>query len=123
MFIHHALSGTPIEIWGDGTIVRDYVHVSDVARAFLRALDYAGSSRVFNIASGQGRTLSDIVALIRTLSSRPVDVRHRAPRPFDVPSNVLDIARARAELNWTPTIAFEDGVRETFEWALSQRNG
>jgi UDP-glucose 4-epimerase len=122
-FIHRALSGAPIEIWGDGTIVRDYVHVSDVARAFLRALDYGGSSRVFNIASGQGRTLNDIVALIRTLNSRSVEVRHLAPRSFDVPCNVLDIDKARAELGWAPSIAFEDGVRETLEWARARRNG
>jgi UDP-glucose 4-epimerase len=119
-FIDRALREQPIEIWGDGTITRDYIHVADVARAFLRALDYDGSVRIFNVGSGRGRTLNELVSLLKEVVGREVDVRHMPGRAFDVPSNVLAIERARDVLGWVPEVEFESGFRATFDWARSQ---
>ena len=65
-FIHKALRGEPIEIWGDGSVTRDYLHVSDVAAAFVKALDYEGEEMVFNISSGKGTSLNDLVSIIES---------------------------------------------------------
>lgn len=112
-FLHRAHRGEPIEIWGDGSVVRDYIYVGDVADALVRALDYRGARRVINIGGGVGRDLNQVVAAIERVIGRPVERRYLSGRNFDVPANVLDIRLARAELGWQPTTAFEDGLART----------
>jgi len=87
---------------GDGTAVRDFVHVRDVARAFAAALAYARPDRrgVFNVGA-VGASVLDIVAAVRAVSGRPVPVEHRASRG-EVPTLLADTRRIRAELGWAP---------------------
>ena len=108
--------GEPIEIWGDGRVVRDYVYVGDVAAALARALDYRGPRRIINVGSGVGRDLNEVVAAIERVIGRPVERRYLPGRKFDVPANVLDIGLARAELGWQPVTAFEEGLSRTLRW-------
>lgn len=115
-FLHRAHRGEPIEIWGDGSVVRDYLYVGDVAEALARTLDYRGERRIINIGSGVGRDLNEIIAAIERVIGRPVQKRHVPGRTFDVPANVLDIGLARAELGWQPATAFEEGLRRTLRW-------
>ncbi len=112
VFLDRALNGREIEIWGDGSVVRDYVHVSDVVAVMARCLDYGGAERVFNIGSGTGTSLNDIVAALKELLGVAVAVRHLPSRAFDVPSNVLDVSRARSELGWRPKIGFAEGLAQ-----------
>ena len=116
VFLDAALAGRDVEIWGDGSVIRDYVHVADVARAFVLALEYGGEQRIFNIGSGQGRSLVELLDVIERAVGRPVPRRHLPARGIDVPSNVLDIARAQRELAWTPRVGLEEGVARTVEW-------
>jgi len=115
-FLERAHRGEPIEIWGDGKVVRDYLYVGDVAEALARAMDHRGERRIINIGSGIGRDLNEIVAAIERVIGRPVERRHLPARSFDVPANVLDIRLARAELGWQPATAFEEGLRRTLRW-------
>jgi UDP-glucose 4-epimerase len=117
VFLDRALRRECIEIWGDGTVVRDYLHVSDVARAFLRAIDYSGEPRVFNIGSGTGCSLNELLAAIEGLLGRTIERRYLPGRGFDVPRNVLDITRARDVLGWAPRVSLEDGLRAMLAWA------
>lgn len=112
-FLYRAHRGEPIEIWGDGRVVRDYLYVGDVADALVRALDHKGERRVINIGSGVGRDLNQVVAAIERVLGRPVERRYTPGRNFDVPANVLDISLARAELGWQPATAFDDGLTRT----------
>jgi UDP-glucose 4-epimerase len=112
-FLHHALRGEPLEIWGDGSVTRDYLHVNDVATAFARALRYQGPHQVFNIGSGQGVSINQLAAAIEAELGRPVERRYLPGRAFDVPVNILDNARARAELPWQPAITLAQGLRMT----------
>ncbi len=123
VFLDRALRREPIEIWGDGTVVRDYLHVSDVARAFLRAIDYSGEPRVFNIGSGSGCSLNELLAAIERLLGRTVERRYLPGRGFDVPRNVLDITRARDVLGWAPRVSLEEGLRATLAWARAAQRG
>jgi UDP-glucose 4-epimerase len=93
-FIRRALAGEPIEIWGDGSVARDYIYISDVARAFALALQYRGTKMIFNISSGVGTSLTDLVGAIETIIEKPLQVRHLPARSFDVPISVLDSSLA-----------------------------
>jgi len=116
VFLHRALSGTPIEIWGDGSVTRDYIHISDVAEAFVRALDYAGLKNVFNISSGSGTSLNELIGILEETLGKPIERRYLPARPFDVPVSVLSNDLARAELQWSPVVSMRDGIARTAEW-------
>ena len=116
VFLHHALKGLPIEIWGDGSVTRDYLHVSDVAEAFVRAMDYSGTKSFFNISSGAGTSLNELIGMLEDVTGKPVKVRYLPSRSFDVPVSVLSNDLARDELKWTPSISMRDGIARTAEW-------
>lgn len=111
VFMGKVLRGEKIEIWGDGSVVRDYIYIGDAVSAMVLAADYAGSERIFNIGSGVGVSLRDIVKGIETVSGKKADVSYTAPRAFDVPVSVLDNTRARRALDWAPTTSFAEGLR------------
>jgi UDP-glucose 4-epimerase len=119
VFLGRALRDEPIDIWGDGTVVRDYLHISDVVAAILRAATSDSRERIFNIGSGSGLSLNDVVDGIAEVVGRtPRRIYHPA-RSFDVPVNVLRIDRAQAELGWRPALTFAEGVKR-FARALEQ---
>ena len=116
VFLHHAIKGIPIEIWGDGSVTRDYIHVSDVAEAFSTALEYSGEQRLFNVSSGVGTSLNDLVARIEGVLGQSIERHYLRGRPFDVPSNVLCNDLARSELKWTPLVSIGEGIAQTAKW-------
>ena len=116
-FIASALSGKTIEIWGDGSVVRDYIYIDDVTNAFLCALNLNNwNGEVLNIGAGLGASLLDVVEKIETLIDSKVPVDFRAARAFDVPVNVLNIAKAKEILNWQPTVPLPGGIQMTKNW-------
>ena len=88
---------------GDGTAVRDFVHVADMADAFARAIDrcQAGHWRVYNIGSGRRTTIGDVIATAEAITGKPVPVRH-APPANEPRVLVADPSRAMTELDWLP---------------------
>jgi UDP-glucose 4-epimerase len=118
VFLNKAIKDETIDIWGDGSVTRDYIYIGDVMDALVRAISYCGSDRVFNVGGGQGFSLNDIIASLEALLGRAVQYRHMPSRPFDVPVNILDISKAREELLWEPTTTFDEGLRRTYAWML-----
>ena len=120
VFLHQALKNETIEIWGDGSVVRDYVYIGDVVDAFLKAMEYKGNPRIFNIGSGRGCSVNELLTIIESLCEQPVHRIYKAGRPLDVPKNVLDISRARESLSWQPRTSFRDGLMKTLDWMKKQ---
>jgi UDP-glucose 4-epimerase len=100
-------------MFGDGAVVRDYVYIDDVVEALVRAGHTEESSTAFNIGSGKGRSLNDLVAVLQKLLAKPIVIEREPGRPFDVPVSVLDSAKARHELGWSTRVSFEEGVART----------
>lgn len=123
VFLRHALKENPIEIWGDGSVTRDYLHVSDVAEAFVKALYYSGEHRVFNISSGTGTSLNTLIDTLEAVLSKPIERRYTPSRPFDVPTNILCNELAKRELNWTPSISISEGIARTANWIKQELAG
>jgi UDP-glucose 4-epimerase len=115
VFLDSALRGDAVTVWGDGSAVRDYIYVGDVARAFCRAATYEAPAGVFNIGSGHGHSVNQLLAAIEELLDRPVPRRYVPGRPFDVPINVLDTTLARTVLGWHPDVSFRDGLERTLK--------
>lgn len=116
VFVHRALAGMPIEIWGDGSVTRDYIHVQDVADAFVRALHYEGAHTCFNVSSGVGVSLNEVVSMLSEVLGQSVVVNYKPGRSFDVKLNVLSNALARRELGWMPQVTLRAGLERTVEW-------
>ena len=115
VFIDRALRGLPIEIWGDGSVTRDYLYISDVAEAFALAVEYKGEKSVFNISSGVGTNLNELIDMIEHVLGCEIVRRYLPCRPFDVPISVLDNSLARRELGWALLVGFEEGIVKTLE--------
>ena len=114
-FLHRAIAGKPIEIWGDGNVTRDYIYIGDVAEAFVRSVEYSGSKSVFNISSGMGTSLNELISMLEEVLGKPIERRYLEARPFDVPVSVLNNDLARAELHWSPTTTLRAGIAHTAE--------
>lgn len=111
------LANKPIEIWGDGTIVRDFIYIEDVVSAFISAACYDGDARILNIGSGVGRSIDDIVASVgQAMGVDEPQKVYRLGRASDVPINVLDISLASRELCWAPTAEWIASLKATAEW-------
>jgi UDP-glucose 4-epimerase len=123
VFLGKIIQGQPIQIWGDGRVVRDYVHARDIVAAFLRAMEREQKeARIFNIGSGQGISLNELVDLIKKNLGIDFPVQYSKARRIDVPVNVLNISLARKKLHWEPQISLGAGVRQVFNYmrALNQ---
>lgn len=120
VFLHRALRDQPIEIWGDGSVVRDYLHVSDVAEAFVRAVDYSGNKNIFNISSGAGTSLNELLDTLEAVLGKPIQRNYLPGRSFDVPVSILSNALARKELGWEPKISLRDGIVRTAAWMKNE---
>lgn len=118
-FMRRHLAGQPVEIWGDGQIVRDYLYISDVAEAFARLVVYSGNQMVFNIGSGQGLSLDALIDRIERTCGDPVKRLYRSGRLFDVSGNVLDSSLAARELGWQASLSLDEGLRLTWDALLS----
>ena len=110
VFLGKALSGEPLQIFGDGETVRDFLHVSDVVTALIAASRYSGPQHIFNIGFGEGVSLNQLVKILECSLDRTFQVEYLPSRGFDVPTNVLCIDRARKYLNWSPCISVTEGI-------------
>jgi UDP-glucose 4-epimerase len=115
-FIQCHARGLPVEVWGDGTTVRDYVFIDDILDAMRRLLEGENiGSGVYNLGSGTGHSLLQAIDLISRASGTQVTVDFAPARAVDVPANVLDIGRIRSATGWSPATSLEKGVKTMWE--------
>lgn len=107
----------------DGTAVRDYIHVLDLADAHVRALKYllgGGETAVFNLGTGTGTTVTELIETIRRTTNRPFPVEIADRREGDAPCLVADNSRARDVLGWSPRRTLDDIVRSAWRWHAAE---
>lgn len=111
--VHAAMTGSKLEIWGDGSIVRDYFHVEDLAEAITMSVNNAlAHNKVFNVGTGVGTSINDVVSLVERVSSKSIDISYRPARYVDVRSNVLSCKLIADTLGWHPRRNLSDIVEE-----------
>ena len=128
IFCRKALFNEEIQIYGDGSIQRDFIYIDDVCEAIARVFDtfyvkYKEDRNVpteINIGSGVGTSLNEILYTISHLLSKDLKVRYINSRGFDVKKNVLDICLAKSVLNWTPNCCLEEGIKLLLEYFKGQ---
>ena len=121
-----ARAGTPVQIFGadydtpDGTCVRDYIHVTDIADAHVRALEYlfaGGESCALNLANARGYSVKEVIAAAETVCGGAIRSQIMARRPGDPPVLIGDASRAHALLGWKPIrSSLEIQIRDAWSW-------
>jgi UDP-glucose 4-epimerase len=108
-------SGMPVDLYGGGSQVRDYVDADDVADAVLAAcLDRCHVDRTWNVGSGIGRSVAEMMSLVEEVTDRPVPVRHLPARSIDVDTIVLDCTRIRRDLDWVARRTIQGTITEVW---------
>ena len=115
IFSQAMLDGRPVTIFGSGEQERDFLHVSDVAEAAVKAMERA-SGRAFNIGTGVGSSINRIFALLKETTAYDGDATYAPAKPGEVFKIYLDISAARSDLDWEPRFSLEDGLKNTVDW-------
>jgi UDP-glucose 4-epimerase len=113
VFLKKILDNKPVEIWGDGSIVRDYIYADDVVTAMISSMEKTTPKKIFNIGGGHGYSINDILDAIEEVLDYKVQRIYLPGRKFDVPVNILDISAAATLLSWQPQIGLREGIEAT----------
>lgn len=116
IFVRKIINGESLQIWGDGNTVRDYIFIDDAVKALDVLGDYEGEEHIFNVGSGVGYSINQIVNLIieETEVARPV-IEYMEERKCDVKMNVLDISKIVNMIDWKPEVSIEEGILQTIK--------
>jgi UDP-glucose 4-epimerase len=131
LILRAVLTGNPVTIFGDdydtpdGTCIRDYIHVSDLAGAHVFALEHllnGGGSNVFNVGTGYGHSVKEVLAAVEKVTGKPVPYAIGPRREGDPPSLVADSQKLQTTLGWQPKRAELDRIVSD-AWAFAQKAG
>jgi len=113
-FLNRALLGEEIVIWGDGEVVRDFIHVSDLSSCLARlACARRSEEFIFNVGTGIGVSLNEIIRMLEGFLRRPIEVSRTPSRSIDVPVSVLSIERVSRAIKWSPRVSLALGIEST----------
>lgn len=115
--MRRALTGERFQVWGDGSVVRDYLHVRDLAQLCVLSAQ-SETTGIFNAGSGLGTSLRTLIDRVQDVSGRRLEVTFSDARSFDAAVSILDVGLARDAFGWSPEITLAEGLRATWEWHL-----
>ncbi len=122
IFLERAVTGQPITIFDDGNQTRDFVYVTDVAEAVVRALlSDAGNNAIINIGTGVEVTINALTHTILELAGSASPVRHEPARAGDIRRSVTTMDRAVALLNFNPRVELREGLHATLAWVPQEK--
>lgn len=116
--LNNVLAGKPTPIFGDGSSIRDYLYVKDLARLVSLVVSESAEG-VFNAGSGEGVSIMEILNTIELVTGRNIAKAWHESRSFDVKEVVLDCEKARSVFNWCPSVSLQEGISRQYEWLTS----
>lgn len=108
------LEGLPMEVWGDGSAIRDYIYIDDLSKIFNRLIEDNVQNVTLNLGSGRGYSVNDVLAFLKIVSGIDYKIEYKNPRPVDVSNMVLDVENLKkyVDIEFTP---FMDGVKAFYD--------
>lgn len=107
--IKTAINNNEIEIWGDGSVIRDYIYIDDLSDLIIKCIN-KGKSGTFNIGSGEGYSTNEILKKIEKIHGTQLNIKFVEAIEFDVKKSVLDISKTAKYFNWKPKISINKGI-------------
>jgi len=114
--LYKALQDQPLQIWGDGSVVRDYIYVKDAVRCIQKTLSYQGPHRTFNASSNRGHSVNEVIEVMQKVTGKNIRVSYSKKRKFDVRDNILSNILAQKELGWEPIVNLNEGMTRVYNW-------
>ncbi len=105
----------PVTLWGSGSPLREFLHVDDVAKAVLFALENELPGHLYNVGTGVDLSIKDLAVLIQKTVGHTGEIIWDSKKPDGTPRKLMDVSRLK-ELGWEAEINLEDGIKETYEW-------
>ena len=115
------LNGQPVEVWGDGSAIRDYIYIDDLSEVFFQLIDNNVSNETVNIGSGRGYSVNDVLAFLKIISKVDFKIKYENARPMDVSNMVLDTEKMHKFTNVELTPMLE-GVSMFYEESKKNQN-
>lgn len=115
-FVYRALTTGQLEVYGDGTVVRDFIYIDDAVRAIVNIANGNNEVRIFNLGSGIGISVNEVIAAIQRTINSNLLINHIPARSVDVPINYLDISRYEKYYGKLNPINIDEGIRKTAEF-------
>jgi UDP-glucose 4-epimerase len=119
--IASSAQGKAITIFGDGGAIRDYIYVDDIAEAICLSLSNGKRSNTYNIGSGRGRSINEVMSILEPLMNEVgyhISCEYMPERSFDVRRNILNCSKAHTDFGWSANTDFIKGLRLTRDWIL-----
>jgi UDP-glucose 4-epimerase len=113
--IKAAKTGTPVTVFGDGSMIRDYFDVRELAHAIKLVAEKPGANEIYNVGSGKGRSINEVIEIVSRVTGREITVRHEAPNGLDVPYNVLDCGKIEKTVSWRAQEDLENIVKTMWD--------
>ncbi len=121
-FLSKAINNQEIEVWGDGTVVRDYLYISDLVDALMCAMNHNPLRyREFNVGSGVGVSLNQVISEIESFLNKPLKLNYRSGRAIDSRQIVLDNSRCASQFAWRPKVTLSEGIQLTYDYLKSYK--
>lgn len=114
------MDGKPVEVWGDGSAIRDYIYIDDLAEIFFRLIDNDVTNETVNIGSGRGYSVNDVLAFLKIISKVDFKILYENARPMDVSNMVLDTTKMLGKVNvcLTPML---DGISTFYKESIENK--
>jgi len=109
------LNNQPLDIWGDGSVIRDYLHIEDLCLAIKKIILNDSWNKIYNIGSGKGVSINKIISIIEEITKKKLEINYLPSRAVDVPINVLDISRITNDNGWRPQKELREGIEELWK--------
>jgi len=118
--LEHVRRGTVMEIWGDGTSIRDFLYIEDMLAALIRLIDLPHDNNIYNVGSGIGYSLNQLIEIMESVCGKKLYAIYRLGRKIDVKTIVLDSSRLIKKTKWHPSVSLEQGIELTWKWLKNQ---
>lgn len=114
------LNGQPVEVWGDGSAIRDYIYIDDLAEIFFQLIDNDVTNETVNIGSGRGYSVNDVLAFLKIISKVDFRIIYENARPMDVSNMVLDTTKMLGKVNISLTPML-DGISTFYKESIETK--
>jgi UDP-glucose 4-epimerase len=115
------LNGQPIEIWGDGSVIRDYIFVEDLSRIVFELIQKNRWNEIYNIGSGIGTSINDVIDTIESVIGNKLIRKYKDARTIDFPVNILNNTKLYEQLGELDFISLKEGINRTWEWVTRNK--
>lgn len=116
IFLHKIKHGEKPVIYGDGSMVRDYIYIKDAIDATIAILEKKTNEKIFNVGSGKGTSLNELINIMSEVVGQKITPEYKENSIAYIPKIELDISRIQKEVGWRPTTDIKEGIQKTWQW-------